>query len=34
MIDTGAIGGSLYDDASTPAGLHDDLAMFRRSVVK
>lgn len=34
LVDTGAIGGSLYDDASTPAGLRDDLAMFRRDLVK
>lgn len=34
MTDTGAIGGSIYDDASTPAPLWDALHLFRREIVK
>jgi hypothetical protein len=31
MADTYAIGGSLYDDVSTPAGLWPSLRQFRRT---
>jgi hypothetical protein len=31
MTDTYAIGGSLYDDVSTPAGLWPSLRQFRRT---
>lgn len=34
MTDSGAIGGSIYDDASTASGLYDSLHIFRRELVK
>jgi hypothetical protein len=34
MVDTNSIGGSIYDDASTPAALYGPLAMMRREIVK
>jgi hypothetical protein len=34
MVDSNAIGGSIYDDASSPAALYDALPMFRRELVK
>jgi hypothetical protein len=34
MADTGAIGGSVYDDNTTPRGLYANLGQFRRALVK
>lgn len=34
MVDSGAIGGSIYDDATTPRDVWGALAMFRRDIVK
>jgi hypothetical protein len=34
MVDTNSIGGSIYDDASTPAALYGPLALMRREIVK
>ncbi|MHB1138066.1 MAG: hypothetical protein ACYC2O_03860 [Microthrixaceae bacterium] len=34
MIDSGAIGGSIYDDNTTPSWLYDSLQQFRRDLVK
>jgi hypothetical protein len=34
MADTGAIGGSVYDDNPTPRGLYANLGQFRRALVK
>ena len=34
MVDSGAIGGSIYDDATTSPDLYGALQMFRRELVK
>ena len=34
MIDSNSIGGSIYDDASTPAALWGPLALLHRDIVK
>ena len=34
MVDSGAIGGSIYDDNTTPSSLYDPLQQFRRDLVK
>jgi len=34
MHDSASIGGSIYDDATTPRALYGSLAMFRRELVK
>lgn len=34
MVDSGAIGGSIYDDATTPRDVWGALSMFRRDIVK
>ena len=34
MHDSASIGGSIYDDATSPASLYDSLHLFRRELVK
>jgi hypothetical protein len=34
MADSGAIGGSIYDDNTTSPTLYDALQQFRRELVK
>ncbi|CAN5552573.1 hypothetical protein BH10ACT3_BH10ACT3_01540 [soil metagenome] len=34
MVDSGSIGGSIYDDNTTPPSLYDSLQLFRRELVK
>jgi len=34
MVDSGAMGGSIYDDATTPRSLYNAMQLFRRDLVK